>query len=173
MCRSNFQAIKERGRFLSSSHNVDDIDQPTQGVILRTKSYGQYTFIPRHVFSCVAEAAAHQETWDYVVVTTKALPDVSDDSEIIVPVVTSGKSCIVLIQNGVSTRYTHCLNVSYLFLLFLYLFPGRSRSALSQTVSQRCYCSRLSVHVVLDFQKVRFYQPSPSSRQRKLLRASS
>ncbi|KAG8717118.1 hypothetical protein FRC08_008153 [Ceratobasidium sp. 394] len=86
VCRSNYKAIAERG------------------VVLRTRTFGDYTFTPKHVFSSVSEASKHQTVWDYVVVTTKALPDVSDDSAIIVPLVTSGKSSIVLIQNGVGVE---------------------------------------------------------------------
>ncbi|KAG9104705.1 hypothetical protein FRC06_011599 [Ceratobasidium sp. 370] len=86
VCRSNYKVIAERG------------------VILRTRTFGDYTFTPKHVFSSVSEASKHQEVWDYVVVTTKALPDVSDDSAIIAPLVTSGKSAIVLIQNGVGVE---------------------------------------------------------------------
>ncbi|KAF8605320.1 2-dehydropantoate 2-reductase [Ceratobasidium sp. AG-I] len=86
VCRSNYKAIAEKG------------------VTLKTRSFGDYTFTPKHVFASVAEAGKHQEIWDYVVVTTKALPDVSDDSEIVVPLVTRGRSSIVLIQNGVGVE---------------------------------------------------------------------
>lgn len=48
-------------------------------------------------------SAAPKRGWDYIIVTTKALPDRSDDSELIVPIV-SPKSCIVLIQNGVGVE---------------------------------------------------------------------
>ncbi|KAE8183762.1 hypothetical protein CF328_g8081, partial [Tilletia controversa] len=39
--------------------------------------------------------------WDYIVVTTKALPDIVDDAAQIKPLVANGHSAIVLIQNGV------------------------------------------------------------------------
>jgi ketopantoate reductase len=87
VCRSNYRAIAERG------------------VILRTRSFGDYTFTPKHVFPSVSDASKHQHAWDYIVVTTKALPDVSDDSEVIQPLVTIRKSAIVLIQNGVRPQY--------------------------------------------------------------------
>ncbi|GAB1519730.1 hypothetical protein RhiTH_002798 [Rhizoctonia solani] len=86
VCRSNYRAIAERG------------------VILRTRSFGDYTFTPKHVFASVSDASKHKEPWDYIVVTTKALPDVSDDSEVIQPLVTIRKSAIVLIQNGVGVE---------------------------------------------------------------------
>ncbi|CAE6411781.1 unnamed protein product [Rhizoctonia solani] len=86
VCRSNYRAIAERG------------------VVLRTRSFGDYTFTPKHVFASVSDASKHKEPWDYIVVTTKALPDVSDDSEVIQPLVTIRKSAIVLIQNGVGVE---------------------------------------------------------------------
>ena len=112
VCRSNYKAIVEKG------------------VTLKTKSFGDYTFTPKHVFASVAEAGKHQEIWDYVVVTTKALPDVSDDSDIVVPLVTRGKSSIVLIQNGVSARYIHHFKVSD-------LIPGWGGRPLPQEIPRK------------------------------------
>ena len=82
VCRSNYAAIK------------------SQGVRLKTRNFGDFLFHPKHVFPSIS-AAGNQ--WDYVVVTTKALPDVSDDSAAIVPVVGS-RTAIVLIQNGVGVE---------------------------------------------------------------------
>ncbi|KAI0129405.1 2-dehydropantoate 2-reductase [Xylariales sp. AK1849] len=84
------------------------------GVTLETHSFGDYTFTPHTVFPSVAAAApnstssnssasARKGEWDYIIVTTKALPDRSDDSELITPLV-SPKSCIVLIQNGIGVE---------------------------------------------------------------------
>lgn len=42
-----------------------------------------------------------------MVVTTKALPDIVDDSATIAPVVRDSKSCIVLIQNGFGVEVPH------------------------------------------------------------------
>jgi 2-dehydropantoate 2-reductase len=83
ICRSNYAAIK------------------AHGVRLQTRTYGDYLFHPEHVFS--SNGAAGGDHWDYVVVTTKALPDVSDDSAVIVPVV-GPRTAIVLIQNGVGVE---------------------------------------------------------------------
>lgn len=44
-----------------------------------------------------------KDGWDYIIVTTKALPDRNDDAALIAPLV-SAKSCIVLIQNGVGVE---------------------------------------------------------------------
>ncbi|RUS13858.1 ketopantoate reductase PanE/ApbA C terminal-domain-containing protein, partial [Endogone sp. FLAS-F59071] len=48
----------------------------------------------------LTETVADGDEFDYVIVTLKALPDVYDVAEIIRPAVTIGKTCIVLIQNG-------------------------------------------------------------------------
>ncbi|CAG9999155.1 unnamed protein product [Clonostachys byssicola] len=91
IARSNYKAIEQ------------------SGVQLITRSFGDYTFNPSGVFPSVSAAAqadgdgAPARQWDYIFVTTKALPDVSDDSEMITPLV-GPNSCIVLIQNGVGVE---------------------------------------------------------------------
>ncbi|ETS78351.1 hypothetical protein PFICI_10413 [Pestalotiopsis fici W106-1] len=83
----------------------------SSGVTLQTHTFGDYTFKPHAVFRSVQAAVpntqgtskAPQDGWDYIIVTTKALPDHSDDSELIAPIV-SPNSCIVLIQNGVGVE---------------------------------------------------------------------
>lgn len=84
VARSNYQAITNGG------------------VKLSTHSFGEYGFRPSYVFPSVAAAAAHA-SWDFVIVTTKALPDCSDDSATIEALV-GPTSCIVLIQNGVGVE---------------------------------------------------------------------
>lgn len=83
IARSNFNAIN------------------TSGVALKTHSFGDYTFHPTAAYPSVQAAAGTK--WDYIFVTTKALPDVSDDAAMIAPLVGEG-SCIVLIQNGVGVE---------------------------------------------------------------------
>jgi len=75
-------------------------------VRLQTHSFGDYTFRPHAVFPSVAAAAAAADDatgtprrWDFVVVTTKALPDRADDSAAVAPLVGPG-TALVLIQNG-------------------------------------------------------------------------
>ncbi|KAI0105215.1 2-dehydropantoate 2-reductase [Nemania sp. FL0031] len=97
----------------------------SSGVSLKTRSFGDYTFRPYAVFPSVSAATAtptptptsdstiHQASerrpspppngWDYVIITTKALPDRTDDAALIVPLV-SPHTCIVLIQNGVGVE---------------------------------------------------------------------
>ncbi|KAK9900167.1 2-dehydropantoate 2-reductase [Cystobasidium minutum MCA 4210] len=87
VCRSNYNAVSANGLHMD------------------THSYGKYHFKPHAVYRNTSEASERQ--WDYVVVTTKALPDVLDDSELIQDVVTPGKTSIVLIQNGVGVEEPH------------------------------------------------------------------
>ncbi|KAI0009164.1 2-dehydropantoate 2-reductase [Xylariaceae sp. FL0662B] len=94
----------------------------TSGVSLQTHSFGNYTLTPYAVFPSVAAAIPNSPSstspapsqtpppqpspkygWDYIIVTTKALPDRTDDAALIAPLV-SAKSCIVLIQNGVGVE---------------------------------------------------------------------
>lgn len=93
VCRSNYPTIAK------------------SGVTLETRNFGTYTFTPHAVYPSITAAAATAPPaghWDYVVVTTKALPDVTDDSADIAPLVDkNGQTCIVLIQNGVGIEAAH------------------------------------------------------------------
>ncbi|KAL5604356.1 hypothetical protein BROUX41_002328 [Berkeleyomyces rouxiae] len=73
------------------------------GVQMQTHSFGDYRFAPQAVYPSVPAAAKAQAAWDYVFVATKALPDVSDDSATIEPLV-GPNTVIVLIQNGVGVE---------------------------------------------------------------------
>lgn len=86
VCRSNYAAVKNNG------------------FVMQTHSFGNYTFVPTHTFSSTSEARGSDIVWDYIIVTTKALPDISDDTKIIEGLVTPGKTAIVLIQNGVGVE---------------------------------------------------------------------
>lgn len=86
ICRSNYAAVKRDGFHVTS---------PT---------YGEYKFTPAHTFANPAEARAAGIAWDYVVVSTKALPDVSDDSKILEGLVDPRRTAIVLIQNGLGVE---------------------------------------------------------------------
>lgn len=85
ICRSNYKAVKANGFQITSPQ------------------YGDYTFTPTNTFANPDEARKSNTQWDYIVVSTKALPDVSDDSEILEGLV--GKdTAIVLIQNGLGVE---------------------------------------------------------------------
>lgn len=84
-----------------------------KGLRLKTRTFGEYHFAPDYVFPNV-QAAAAADRWDYVVVTTKALPDHVDDSQTIAPLVAPpdpargwAGTCVVLIQNGVGVENAH------------------------------------------------------------------
>ena len=82
LCRSNFQAVKSGG-FKISSPNFKD-----------------YVFRPEHTFGNPHEARQSGVQWDYLLVSTKALPDVSEDSELLDGLV-GDRTSIVLVQNGI------------------------------------------------------------------------
>ncbi|KAK3381642.1 ketopantoate reductase PanE/ApbA-domain-containing protein [Podospora didyma] len=94
IARSNYKALAEHG------------------IKLQTHTFGDYTVVPDAVFPSVAAAAVitapspappGSRDWDFVIVTTKALPDRSGDTELIAPLV-GPRTCIVLIQNGVGVE---------------------------------------------------------------------
>ncbi|KAG0178875.1 hypothetical protein DFQ28_006838 [Apophysomyces sp. BC1034] len=85
VCRSNYDAVREKGFSIDSS------------------KFGKEVFIPDQVVKTVDEAAAEKEPFDYIVITTKALPEVMNVAEIIAPAV-SEKTTIVLIQNGLGVE---------------------------------------------------------------------
>lgn len=89
ICRSNYQAVKASGFHVTSPE------------------YGDYAFNPRRVFPSPDETRKHTARasfpWNYVLVATKALPDVSDDSEILEGLV-SDQTAIVLVQNGLGVE---------------------------------------------------------------------
>ncbi|KAG2223152.1 hypothetical protein INT45_005708, partial [Circinella minor] len=81
VCRSNYEAVRNNGLKIDS------------------KKFGQETFVPNEVVKSVPE-----EPFDYVMVTTKSLPDVYSVPDIIAPAITKGKTTIVLIQNGLGVE---------------------------------------------------------------------
>jgi 2-dehydropantoate 2-reductase len=89
VCRSNYKAVA------------------AGGVHLRTRAFGNYHFQPHAVFPSIESAANSGTVWDFVVVTTKALPDLHDDSSEIAPLIRSKRTSIVLIQNGVGVEEPH------------------------------------------------------------------
>ncbi|KAG2183732.1 hypothetical protein INT43_006743 [Umbelopsis isabellina] len=80
VCRSNFEAVKRNGFNIQS------------------QKWGDGVFKPHQVLKNTKEAI--QDKYDYVVITTKALPDIYDVAELIRPAISSESTAIVLIQNG-------------------------------------------------------------------------
>lgn len=85
ICRSNYSAVK------------------ANGFSIKSPQYGSYTFVPANTFPNPKAAVDSHTVWDHVVVSTKALPDKSDDSEILEGLI-SKNTAIVLIQNGLGVE---------------------------------------------------------------------
>ncbi|EPS41668.1 hypothetical protein H072_4446 [Dactylellina haptotyla CBS 200.50] len=85
VCRSNYSAVKASGFAVTSPQ------------------YGSYTWTPTRVFSSADAARSAGVHWSYIVVTTKALPDVSDDSALLDGLVSDG-TAVVLVQNGLGVE---------------------------------------------------------------------
>ncbi|KAK6333853.1 hypothetical protein TWF730_004035 [Orbilia blumenaviensis] len=85
ICRSNYSAVKSAGFTITSPQ------------------YGTFNWSPTRVFSSADAARAANVHWSYIVVTTKALPDVSDDSALLEGLVGEG-TAVVLIQNGIGVE---------------------------------------------------------------------
>ncbi|AQZ17961.1 hypothetical protein BZL39_M05200 [Zygosaccharomyces parabailii] len=81
--RRDYQKVKDVGY---------DIDSCDYGSVKGWK--------PRNIFPTVAAAAASGTVYDYVVITTKNLPDIIKVEELVEPIVTLGHTSVVLIQNG-------------------------------------------------------------------------
>ncbi|KAJ2551637.1 hypothetical protein EV175_003618 [Coemansia sp. RSA 1933] len=82
VCRSNYQAVKDAG-FRIESHE-----------------FGTHTYRPDKVVRTVDEAVADGEVYDFILVCTKALPNLGDNSGVIAAAV-GAKTIIVLVQNGI------------------------------------------------------------------------
>lgn len=82
VCRSNYDVAKR------------------EGFLIDSERYGNGIKFQPKVVRTPAEAAEAEGSFDYVIVCSKAIPDV-ETSRIIEPAVTQGKTTIALIQNGV------------------------------------------------------------------------
>ncbi|KAI8990765.1 2-dehydropantoate 2-reductase [Mycotypha africana] len=85
VCRSNYEAVKQNGFDIKSA------------------KFGEGLFRPDEVVRCVSEADTSKTPFDYILVTTKALPECYNVADIIAPAVTRD-STIVLIQNGLGVE---------------------------------------------------------------------
>ncbi|KAJ1937409.1 hypothetical protein FBU59_004756 [Linderina macrospora] len=83
VCRSNYEAVKSSGFYISSL------------------AFGDEVYRPHRVVRTVDEAVADGEVYDFVIVCTKALPNLVDNSDIIAPAVQNPHTIIMLIQNGI------------------------------------------------------------------------
>ena len=85
LCRSNYKAVKANGFSVTSSQ------------------FDPQTFKPSQTFANADEARQSNTQWDYLLVSTKALPDVSDDSTLLEGLV-SPNTAVVLVQNGLGVE---------------------------------------------------------------------
>lgn len=70
-----------------------------KGYEIHSISHGDVpSWKPDTVYATVADASATE--YDYVVISTKNLPDITKVEELIEPVVTEGKTTVVMMQNG-------------------------------------------------------------------------
>ena len=81
LCRSNYKAVK------------------TNGFKVTSPKYGDRIFKPEYIFANPDEARQAKLKWDYLLVATKALPDVGDDSTLLEGLA-GEKTSIVIAQNG-------------------------------------------------------------------------
>jgi 2-dehydropantoate 2-reductase len=99
LCRSNYKAVKANGFSVTSSQ------------------FESHTFKPAQTFANADEARKSNTQWDYLLVSTKALPDVSDDSNLLQGLV-GPKTASVLVQNGLGVeepyakRFPHAIILS-------------------------------------------------------------
>ncbi|CAG9941555.1 unnamed protein product [Clonostachys rosea f. rosea IK726] len=86
-----------RSKFAYVSHHGWEVDSVDHGQLSRWK--------PHRIVSSALDAAADSEgqpiEYDYVVVCTKQLPERNPVVDMLFPVVTAGKTTIVMIQNGI------------------------------------------------------------------------
>jgi 2-dehydropantoate 2-reductase len=82
LCRSNYAAVKSKGFRITSP------------------KYGEYSFKPEHTFQSPEEIHGAGIKWDYVLVATKALPEVANPATLIEGMISPGTT-IVLLQNGI------------------------------------------------------------------------
>lgn len=81
LCRSNYKVVKVNGFTVTSP------------------KYGETTFRPEYTFGSHQEAQHAAIDWDFLLVATKVLPEVTDNSTLLQGLV-GPKTSIVLLQNG-------------------------------------------------------------------------
>ncbi|KIX00971.1 uncharacterized protein Z518_10037 [Rhinocladiella mackenziei CBS 650.93] len=93
VCRSNYSAVKANGFQVASPQ------------------YGDYTWTPTRTFNSPESVRQSGVKWDFVVVSTKALPNVSDDSKLLEGLI-SAQTAVVLIQNGLGVEQPYAQRFS-------------------------------------------------------------
>ena len=98
LCRSNYTAVKANGFYVTSPQ------------------YDSFTFKPAQTFANADEVRESNIQWDYLLVSTKALPDVSDDSNLLEGLV-GPTTAIVLVQNGLGVEEPYAKRFPHATLL--------------------------------------------------------
>ncbi|KAI7868795.1 2-dehydropantoate 2-reductase [Spinellus fusiger] len=75
----------------------------TNGIQINSPKFGSLLFKPDRVVRTISEAVS-EDSYDYIIVGLKALSEVYNVAEMISPLVTKGKTAIVLIQNGLGVE---------------------------------------------------------------------
>lgn len=71
----------------------------THGYQIKSVDYGDVVYKPANLVANI-EDAAKNGPFDYVVVSTKNIPDISKVEDLVEPVVSEGTTAVVLLQNG-------------------------------------------------------------------------
>ncbi|KAJ2977923.1 hypothetical protein NUW58_g7662 [Xylaria curta] len=87
ICRSNYEVASQGGFIINST---------TWGAGLHVRPQ-----IVRSVSEAVAQSQSQSQPFDYILVTSKALPTKPSTAELIQPAITPGKTAVVLVQNGI------------------------------------------------------------------------
>lgn len=112
------------------------------GYELNSCDYGHITgWKPAHIYPNIDAAAATK--YDYVIISTKNLPDVVKMEDQIEPVVTDGKTTIILIQNGFGIerpfikKYPH----NYCLSGVEHIGSHNKNGVITQTQHEKCLIS--------------------------------
>lgn len=111
VCRSNYEAVKEKGFDIESAKFGKEMFKPHGGKFCESRNeqaqlahfYLQNLTRLSFIVACTVSECVTSEPFDYILVTLKALPEVYDVAEIIAPAVTENTT-IVLIQNGLGVE---------------------------------------------------------------------
>ncbi|PVV00584.1 hypothetical protein BB560_005030 [Smittium megazygosporum] len=83
VCRSNFRAVRDNG------FNIDSV------------KYGAGKFTPDNVYQSASDVVKDKQDYDYILVSTKSLPNIVNPAELVAPCVRDKKTVLVLMQNGI------------------------------------------------------------------------
>ncbi|KAJ1921223.1 hypothetical protein H4219_000822 [Mycoemilia scoparia] len=131
LCRSNYEAVTNDGFHFTS------------------KIFGSERWHPDRVVADVQEAVANGETYDYVLIALKALPNLFCGAYMTAPAIQNSHTCIVLIQNGLGIEepYERLFPYNPLVSVVSYIDayqtdPGYVQHGLMSTVAIGYHCGQ-------------------------------